>query len=209
MFSRLLYCAAASAAFLVAPVQAEMAVVLNSADATVSLIDRATFAERGRVAVGKEPHHLMWSLDGKSLIVASAAGNELVFLNPADGRIERRVKDIVDPYHLGFSPDRKWLVVNANRLDRVDLYTAEDFKLVKRIPLKRVPSHLAFDRASQYVFVTLQESDELAAIDLGKQAVAWVHKVGRMPAGVWMTPDDRHLLVAITTSQRRSGLKPR
>ena len=86
MVSRLVCRAAASAAFLVLPVHAEMAVVLNSADATVSLIDRATFAERTRVAVGKGPHHLMWSLDGKSLIVASAAGNELVFVDPADGR---------------------------------------------------------------------------------------------------------------------------
>jgi len=56
---------------------------------------------------------------------------------------------------------------------------------------------MAFSADSQFVFVTLQESDEIAAIRLADQTVAWKMKVGRLPAGIWMTPDDKHLLVGV------------
>lgn len=183
-------------ALVAAAARAEVALVLNSADATVSVIDKATYTELRRVPVGKEPHHLIGTLDDKSVIIASAAGNELWFLDPLNGEVQKRVKDIIDPYHLAFSPDRKWLVVAANRLDHVDLYTA-DLKLVKRFPLAKVPSHISYSADSTMAFVTLQESDEIAAIDLVKQEVAWKMKVGRQPAGIWTTPDDKHLLVGI------------
>ena len=180
-----------------AAAQAEVAVVLNSQDATVSLISKASYAELRRIPVGKEPHHLMQTPGGAELIVASSAGNELLFLDPATGEVKRRLPRISDPYQIGFSPDRKWFVVNALRLDRVDLYAADGFTLVKRIPLSKTPSHMAFDRASTRVFVTLQESDEIAAIDLARGEIDWRMVVGRQPAGIWMTPDDRHLLVGV------------
>jgi DNA-binding beta-propeller fold protein YncE len=183
-------------ALLCAAARAEVALVLNSADATVSVIDRATYTELRRLPVGKEPHHLIGTLDDKSVIVASAAGNELWFLDPLTGDVQRRAKDIIDPYHLAYSPDRKWLVIAANRLDHVGLYTA-DMKPVKRFPLGKVPSHIAYSADSSMAFVTLQESDEVAAIDLARQEVVWKHKVGRQPAGIWTTPDDKHLLVGI------------
>ena len=96
--------------------------VLNSQDANVSVIDPASWAERQRIAVGKEPHHLYLTPDEKSLIVANAAGNSLTFIDPATAVVQRTVRDIVDPYHLRFSPDMKWFVTAANRLDHVDLY---------------------------------------------------------------------------------------
>jgi YVTN family beta-propeller protein len=176
---------------------AEIAVVLNSQDATVSVINKLTYAELRRIPVGKEPHHLMQTPGGAALIVASSAGNELLFLDPTSGEVERRLANIADPYQIGFSPDGRWFVVNALRLNRVDIYAADGFKLVKRIPLGRTPSHMAFDRASTHVFVTLQESDEIAAIDLATAQIEWKMPVGRQPAGIWMTPDDRHLLVGI------------
>jgi YVTN family beta-propeller protein len=177
--------------------QAEIAVVLNSQDATVSVIGKSTYAELRRIPVGKEPHHLMQTPGGAELIVASSAGNELLFLDPVTGEVKRRLPNIADPYQIGFSPDRKWFVVNALRLNRVDLYAADGFKLVRRIALRGTPSHMAFDRASTRVFVTLQDSDEIAAIDLARGDVDWRMPVGRQPAGIWMTPDDQHLLVGV------------
>ena len=60
-------------------------------------------------------------------------------------------------------------MANSLRLDRVDLYTAADFKLVARVPAAKTPSHMAFDKASQFVFITLQDSNEVLAIDLKTQ----------------------------------------
>ena len=87
--------------------------------------------------------------------------------------------------------------IDALRLDRVDLYNAADFKLVARVPAAKTPSHMAFDKASQFVFITLQDSNEVLAIDLKTRQPAWRHPVGLTPAGIHMTPDDRYLLVGI------------
>ena len=177
-------------------------VVLNSRDATVQLIDQATGADNGTFAVGKEPHHLMATPDNKSVIVASSVGNELIFLDPITGKVQRRLTDVLDPYQIGFSPDQKWFVSASLRLDRVDIYKYEGGNLLlsKRLPLARMPSHIAFDANSTMAFVTQQGSDQVSAIDLKTQTVKWTIPVGKLPAGISMTPDDKYLLVGIMGS---------
>jgi YVTN family beta-propeller protein len=185
-----------------AAAHANVVVVLNSRDASVSLLDQVSHQEIGTVAVGKEPHHLMATPDNKSLIVGSATGNELIFLDPKTGQIQSRVKNIIDPYQIGFSPDQKWFVSNALRLDHVDIYhyDGKDLTLAKRLPLAKLPSHMAFSADSKMVFVTQQGSDQVSAIDLETQKLKWTIPVGKLPAGIVMTPDDKYLLVGIMGS---------
>jgi YVTN family beta-propeller protein len=59
---------------------------------------------------------------------------------------------------------------------------------------------LWIDSRSTTVYVTMQDSDELVAIDLGTQAIKWRVKTGDMPADVYGLPGDKHLLVALTGS---------
>jgi YVTN family beta-propeller protein len=181
---------------------ANVVVVLNSRDATVQLLDQKTGADNGTFAVGKEPHHLMATPDNKSVIVASSVGNELIFLDPVSGKVQRRLADVLDPYQIGFSPDQKWFVSASLRLDRVDVYKYEGGNLLlsKRLPLARMPSHIAFDAASTTAFITQQGSDQVSAIDLKTQTVRWTLPVGKLPAGISMTPDDKYLLVGIMGS---------
>ena len=194
---------AAAAGVHAAPQGGHPIFVLNSQDADVSVIDPASFAVTRRITVGKEPHHLYLTPDEKGLIVANAAGNSLTFIDPATGAVQRQIPNIVDPYHLRFSPDMQWFVTAANRLDHVDLYrwqpqAARPFALVKRIEAPKTPSHLFIDTRSTVCYVTLQDSDELLAIDLATHAPRWKIKTGRMPADVFVTSDDRHLLVGLT-----------
>jgi YVTN family beta-propeller protein len=193
--------AALAGALLVAPAPAaaQHAIVLNSRDASVSLIDQKTFKEVGRVNVGKEPHHLYPTPDNNTLIVANAISNDLHFLDPFTGQVRSRLRGIEDPYQIGFSPDNKWFVANALRLDRVDIYSfdGKEPKIARRVPLAKAPSHLWFSPDSKLVFVTLQESDEVAAIDLATQAVVWKIPVGKQPAGIVVTPDGKHLMIGV------------
>ncbi|WP_353190828.1 beta-propeller fold lactonase family protein [Pandoraea pnomenusa] len=175
-------------------------IVLDSGAAQLSLIDQASHKVVGTMPTGKEPHHLMITPDKRSLIVANSVSNSLMFLDPNTGKLQRQVADIDDPYQLGFSPDRKWFVTAALRLDRVDVYRydGENVTVVKRVPLAKTPSHMTFSSDSKTVFVTLQDSGELAAIDLATQTVKWRMPVGKTPAGLWMTPGDKYLLVGMT-----------
>jgi DNA-binding beta-propeller fold protein YncE len=183
----------------VAPLVLGPAIVLNSRDASLSLIDQTTFAEIGRVSVGKEPHHLYPSLDGKQLIVGNATSNDMHFVDPMSGKVLRHVRNIDDPYQLAFSPDQKLFVSIALRLNRVDIYRTEgeNLHLIKRVPIAKAPSHVWISSDSKLAFVTLQDSNEIAAIDLIKGEVAWKMAVGKQPAGILVTPDDKYLMVGI------------
>lgn len=183
-----------------ASAQPKLAVILNSGSASVSLIDMQSREVIKTMPVGKEPHHLMMTPDQKTLLIANAAGNDVVLMNPISGEITGRVPNIIDPYQIGYSPNHKWFVANGNRLDRVDIYAANgvDLKLAKTVKLAKTPSHIAFTSDSKIAFITLQDSNELAAIDLETQNVLWVMPTGKVPAGLWMTPGDQYLLVGIT-----------
>ncbi|GLU31434.1 beta-propeller fold lactonase family protein [Trinickia caryophylli] len=177
-------------------------IVLNSAEATLSLIDETTHQVVGVVPTGKEPHHLMPTPDNKSLIVADSVSNDLMFVDPKTGKPQSRLEGIEDPYQLGFSPDGKWFVTTGLRLDRLDIYRREaatnGVTLARRLPLATMPSHMAFTKDNRTVFVTLQVSGEIAAVDLPTQTVLWKMPVGKTPAGLWLTPGDKYLLVGMT-----------
>jgi YVTN family beta-propeller protein len=165
---------------------AGLAFVVNSNSASVSVIDMSTRKELRRVPALREPHHLMLSPDGKSLLVGDTSGNQMLFLDPATGEVQRRVA-VADPYQLGFSPDGKFLVVNGLARNQVDVYAAASMTLIKRFPAESTPSHLAFSPDSHTVFVSLQGSDKLAAFDLTAMAPLWIEPVGPTPAGVlWL-----------------------
>ena len=188
------------AASLTTSAMAEVAIVLNSNDDDISIIDTVSYQELRRSPIGKGPHHLVPTPDDRYIVVGNTGSNELVFLDPATGDVARRIGRIADPYHLGFSPDQQWLVINANRLDRVDLYRYRDggVTLAKSLSLPRTPSHMAFSADARTVYVSLQESNQVAAIDLPSQTVRWIVGTGQQPAGVWVTPDGLKVLVAIT-----------
>lgn len=178
--------------------------VLNSMDATISVIDPLRWVEVRRLPTGKEPHHLYLTPDQRSLVVANALGNSLTFVDPVAGEVQRTLVDVVDPYHLRFSPDMRWLVTAANRLNHVDIYrwqpgdAARPLQLARRLEAPRTPSHLAIDSRSTVVYASLQDSDELLAVDLATQQPRWKVAVGKMPADVFLTPDDRTLLIGLT-----------
>ena len=189
-----------SAPATVAAAQPAPVFVLNSLDGNVSVIDPTTWKEVKRIPTGKEPHHLYMTPDEKSVIVANALSDSLTFIDPRTAEVQRTVRDIIDPYHLRFSPDMKWFVTAANRLNHVDIYRwdGKDMQLAKRIPTGKTPSHLWIDTKSTIVWSTMQDSDELVAIDLATQTLKWRVKTGSLPADVFGTPDDKHLLVGLT-----------
>lgn len=179
---------------------AEIAFVLNSREDSVSLIDTEEYREIRRIPIGKEPHHLMITPDNQQLIIANAVGNDLVFVDPLTGEILKRIPRIADPYQIGFSPDGRWFVANGNRLNHVDVYHYRngELELARRFKYRLTPSHLAFSHDSKTVFVTIQETDRLVAIDLTTLQEKWNVATGRTPAGVWVTPAQELLLVGIT-----------
>lgn len=178
--------------FCGAAAQAGAVLVMNSAAASLSVVDLATRQELRRIPVLREPHHWALSPDGRDLLVGDTGGNELLDLDPTSFALRRRIP-VADPYQLGFSPDGRTLTVNGIARNQVDIYDGATLKLLHRFPLASMPSHLAYSPDSSMVFVSLQGTDRLAAIDLRTMQVRWTAPVGRTPAGV-MWHDGRVLV---------------
>ncbi len=178
--------------------------VLNSLEASVSVLDARTFEELRRIPTGKEANHLYMSPDKKFLIVANSASHSLALIDPVSGVLQRTLYGVPDPHYLRMSADMRWLVTSSNRLDRIDIYRwnganlAEPLALAGSVKVQSTPSHLTIDSKSSTVYASLQGSDELVAIDLASQKVRWRVPVGRLPADVHLTRDDRLLLVGLT-----------
>ena len=192
----------APAAASAAPPEPPPIFVLNSLDASVSVINPVDWTEKQRIATGKEPHHIYMTPDEKSVIVANSAGDSLTFLNPRTAEVQRVVYGIIDPYQLQFSRDMKWFVTAANRLNHVDVYRwdGKDLKLAKRIVTGKTPSHIWIDNTSTIAYVTMQDSDEMIAVDLPTQTIRWRVATGPMPADIYGVHNDKTLLVGLTGS---------
>ena len=176
--------------------------VLNSLDASISVVDPLTWKEQSRIPTGKEPHHLYLTPDEKSLVVANALGDSLSLIDPRTGAVQRVIRDIVDPYHLRFSPDMKWFITAANRLNHIDFYrwdaATQTPTLVKRVSTGKTPSHLFVDAQSKTLYSTMQDSDALVAIDIATQTIKSRVPTGPMPADVYGSPDGKKLFVGLT-----------
>ena len=192
--SRFVLCLLALLSIAALPAAASgLVFVVNSGGASISLIDMSSQKEVRRVPVLREPHHVALSPDGRSLLVGDTVGNEMLFLDPATAALQKRMP-IADPYQLAFSPNGKFLVVNGLARNQVDVYDAASMQLLKRFPIASMPSHLDYAPDSSRVFVSLQGTDSLVAIDLNRLAILWKEKVGKTPAGVlW---HDGRVLVA-------------
>ena len=163
-----------------------VAFIVNSAGASISVVDMTTMKEVRRIPTLREPHHVALTPDGRSLLVGDTAGNQMMFLDPSTGEVQKRMS-ITDPYQIGFSPDGKFLTVNGLARNQVDVYDAATMKLLKRFPVVATPSHLNYSPDSSTVFVSLQDSDKLAAFDLKTMTEKWSMPVGKTPAGVlWL-----------------------
>ena len=174
--------------------------VLNSLDDSVSVINPVSWSEIKRIDTGKQPHHLYLTPDEKSMIVANALSDSLTFIDPKTAEVQRVVRGVLDPYQLRFSPDMKWFVTAANRLNHIDIYhwDGKDMTLAKRVSTGKTPSHLWIDSKSSTIYSTMQDSDELIAVDLAQQTIKWRVKTGPMPADLFGTMDDKFMLVALT-----------
>jgi YVTN family beta-propeller protein len=160
-----------------------IAFVINSNDASISEIDVTTQKEIRRIPVLREPHHMALTPDGKSLLVGDTAGNALFFLDPHTGAVQRQMT-VSDPYQITFSPDGRFLTVAGLARNQIDIYDAATMQLLHRIPASAMPSHINYSPDSSMVFVSLQESDSLIAIEPASGKVLWKTKVGKTPAGV-------------------------
>ncbi len=160
-----------------------LAIVMNSAGASCSIINMDTRQVIATQPCYREPSHWALSPDRTKLYVADASGNALFMFDPLTGNPLGHMR-CPDPYQIGFTPDNKYFVINSLRLDLVEIYDGATMRLVKRFSPGRMPSHLDFSPDSRWSFNSMQDSNTLVSFDLTNMTIRWTSHVGATPAGV-------------------------
>jgi DNA-binding beta-propeller fold protein YncE len=160
--------------------------VMNSGDATISVIDMNTRQIINTWPAFREPSHWALTPDHKTLYVTDAGGNAFFAFDPVTSEPKGHFT-IADPYQLAYSPNNKYLVVNALRLNHVDVYDATSLTLVKRFDAGEMPSHLDFSPDGRWCFSSQQKTNTLFSFDVTTLTPRWTVPIGSTPAGVlWL-----------------------
>lgn len=171
--------------------------VPNGKDATVSVIDPASFSVISTFKVDQEPQHVVPSHALGALYVASDEGRQsLTPIDPLTGKPGTPIPT-PDPYNLYFTPDGKYAIVvaeNARRLDFLDARTMTPaFHLT--VPCKGI-NHMDFSPDGQHVLAACEFSGDLLKIDLSARKITGELHIGGMPQDVRIAPDGAYYFVA-------------
>jgi YVTN family beta-propeller protein len=177
--------------------------VPNSDEATVDVIDPATFKIVGHFRVGRNPQHITPAYDLKTLYVDNDLGNSLTPIDPRTGMPGPTIP-VTDPYNLYFTPDGSKAVVVAERDKRLDIRDIHTWTVLTSVPIDHAgPDHLDFAADGSYLLISCEFSGFVVRVDTTTWRVTGELDVGGAPVDVRISPSGRLFYVA---NQKRNGV---
>ena len=184
--------------------------VLNKAEATVSLFDPATRREVGLVDVGNGPHEVAVSPDGRTAVVsnygnrdpgstltlidivgAESLGNMMLVGEEGAGN-EQKLRTYLRPHGLTFLPDGRHVVVTSESTRRLLVVDIDRREVIRTLPTKQPSLHLlALSVDGRTAFGTSPDGGTLNVLDLsadGSSAAAII-ATGAGAEGLAISPD--------------------
>jgi DNA-binding beta-propeller fold protein YncE len=174
--------------------------VPNSYGAPITtVIDQRTRKVVRVLHTGTLSQHVTPSYDLRTLYVEASVANTLVAINPATGRIEKRIPQ-ERPYNLYFTPDGKHGIVMDEQNDTIAFTNPRTFRrtAVVHDPSCVGPNHADFSANGRFFLVTCEFSGSLLRISTTSHRVTGRLKLpaGSKPQDVRLSPDGRVFYVA-------------
>jgi YVTN family beta-propeller protein len=172
--------------------------VPDSGGSAVIEIDQRTHRVVRKIAVGRQPQHVVPSYDLRTLWVTAELGNRLTALDARTGLRERSV-DVADPYNLYFTPDGRFAVVIEERLERLRFSDPTTMRQARAIavPCPGV-DHADFSADGRTMLLSCEKGSAMIVVDVASQRV--VRRIGipghGSPQDVKLAPDGRTFYVS-------------
>jgi len=136
------------------------------------------------VPVGSTPAGVLWH-DGR-LLVADMGTDHLVEVDPADGRVLRKVVTGKGAHNLFLSPDGRVIWVNNRVAGTTEELDAKTLAPIRTFRIAGGPDDLAFAPDGK-VWITRRFAESVAVLDPSTGAVTTV-PAGRSPHGIFLNP---------------------
>lgn len=191
----------------IAPIAYDALFVINGGDSSISVIDAATDAVAGVIALGnvEHPHHVYLSGDRSTMLVAvpgadlsgghgggghSGAGAVLV-LDASTGAL-RGARRLEAPNHnAAFAPDGAIWTAQTASPGTVLVLDAVTLETKATIPVESEPAEVTFSASAARAFVANTGSDSVSVFDAATRAPARTLAVGDGPVGAWPARNGR------------------
>ena len=149
-----------------------------------------------RMAIGRDPAHVISDAAGSRAYVTSGALNAVIVLDLARGRIIDTIATANGPHGLRARPDGRELYVAGTKGNAVSVIDVASQREVARVPVGRAPVQVAFLPDGERAYVTLRDDNAVAVLDTRARRVVATIPVGRGPIQLMAGPDGRNVYVA-------------
>lgn len=194
-------CLAACAARVLA--QGGTLVVLNKAEASASILDRATGDEIARIPTGNGPHEAACSADGKTIVVADygerTPGRTLTVIDLGSLSVTRTIDlgEPCRPHGVQFEPDGVHVVVTAEQIGKLLRVNTQTGEIVSRADTGQTASHMvALSPDGGTSYVANIASGSVSVISTKGGALIKIVPTGAGAEGIDITPDGEQLWVS-------------
>lgn len=187
---------AASAADADAPhLKRDVLLVLNKAEATVSVIDPETNETHATIAVGEGPHEAHIDPDGRIAVVGNygqrTPGSSLSVIDLHTLSVVRTIDlgEYQRPHGIWFLPGGERIVVTAEAQRKLLIVDPWKGEVVAAINTDQEISHMvALSRDGSRAFVPNIRSGSVSVIDLNTRELIGIVETGEGAEGVWSHP---------------------
>jgi YVTN family beta-propeller protein len=174
----------------------KQALVTNSEDNDVSLIDVAAATVTGTISTGEFPHGLRIGPDGKEAYVANVKDGSVSVLDMAAAKEVARIAVGKAPVQVGFTPDGREVFVSLRDEDKVAVIDTSTRKVTGRIAVGDGPIQVHATPDGRLVLVANQGTetkpgDTVSLIDVAKRRVVATLATGPGAHGVAVDKDGR------------------
>ena len=148
------------------------------------MIDTSDHRVVRSIPVGKLPHYIIVSPDGRYLWGGNTGGTEVYVIDTATNERVGWIEVGAKPQHIAFAmrgmfgPFAYVAVEDADEVVVIETRPGE-LKVVDRIKVGQKPSGMTASPEGGRIYVSVQGSDELQVIDTGTHRV-----IGRVPVGI-------------------------
>jgi YVTN family beta-propeller protein len=175
--------------------------MMNGHDQSMKMKGKAIFFDPIKdkvikeVEVGNHPAHIVFTDDGKYVLVTNNEDNTVSVINTKDYSIVQTIPTGKGPHGFRISKDSQFAYVANMGEDTVSVLNLQTLKEDKKINVGETPVTTGITSDGKTLVVTLNKVNALAIVDLPSGKVDKV-KVGNGPAQVYIQPDNQYAFVA-------------
>src|SRR6185295_6554306 len=174
--------------------------VLNKGDDSLMVFDVPAHTLLKTIPVGKEPHELAVTPDGRKAYTANVGDDSLSGVDLAAGKVTRTIRpDGADqPHGLAITPDGRHLVVTSEGSHRLYLVDVKRDVVERSITTNQRGSHLvALAKKGSRAWIANRGSDTLSLYELPALKLLKTLPVGPGPEGIALSPNERFIVTSL------------